>query len=42
MRGELDGIECQVKNENGERLLEIYADQELVASNSWFKKMFAN
>ena len=26
------------KNENGERLLEMCAKQELVVSNSWFKK----
>ena len=26
------------RNESGERLLEICAEQELVAGNSWFKK----
>ena len=25
-------------NESGERLLEMYAEQELVVGNSWFKK----
>ena len=27
------------RNENGERLLEMCAKQELVVDNSWFKKM---
>ena len=26
------------RNESGERLLEMYAEQELVVGNSWFKK----
>ena len=26
------------RNETGERLLEMYAEQELVVGNSWFKK----
>ena len=28
------------RNESGERLLEMCADQELVLGNSWFKKNY--
>ena len=28
------------RNESGERLLEMYAEQELVVGNSWFKKNY--